>query len=372
MGTKKNRDGHEANAKGGYTLTAITLHWACAALIVSAFALGEYLEGLALSPLKLRLFSYHKWTGVTVFFLAAFRLAWRAYHPAPPLPEEAPPWERSAAKAAHLALYALMFAIPLTGWLMSSAHGFQTVYAGILPIPDLLSKNKETAKQLEFIHSTLNKALLVIFVLHLAAALKHHFKDRDDVLKRMLKYTRLLAVLLLIPILPSRLDAAEVLREASSLTFISKQMGVPIKGSFAKFDADVRFDPKNMERSRANITIHLDSIDAGSDDATVEIKRRPWFDVSNHPRAEFVSSSLKALGPNQYRVAGKMTIKGRERAASADFYAKRENNLWLFEGKFILKRLDFGIGEGAWSDTGTVADEVEVFFKFHVPIVKNN
>lgn len=161
--------------------------------------------------------------------------------------------------------------------------------------------------------------------------------------------------------------AVPVIKEQSGVYFVSRQMGVPVEGSFKSFDADVDFYPDDAKKSRASLTIHLDSIDAGSDEATVEIKRRPWFDVNNHPRAEFVSTSLAALGGGRYRVSGMMTIKGRTRPASSDFMARTMGGLRVFEGRFLLKRLDFAIGEGAWSDTSTVADEVEVSYRFSVP-----
>lgn len=174
----------------GYTRTAIVLHWMTAALIVSGFGLGLYMEDLPLSPVKLRLFSYHKWIGVTVFLLAVCRLSWRAFHPAPPLPEKMPAWERLAARSTHFMLYGLMLIIPVSGWLMSSAHGFQTVYLGVLPLPDLLEKNKETAELLETVHSVLNKGMLLLVLGHASAALKHHFIDKDDILIRMIRLRR--------------------------------------------------------------------------------------------------------------------------------------------------------------------------------------
>lgn len=173
-----------------YTRTAIVLHWMTAALIVSAFGLGSYLEDLPLSPTKLRLFSYHKWIGVTVFLLAVIRFSWRVFHPAPPLPEKMPAWERLAARSSHFMLYCLMFVIPVSGWLTSSAHGFQTVYFGVLPLPDLVEKSKETAKLLDEVHEVLNSGLLLLVMGHAAAALKHHFIDKDDVLMRMLRLWR--------------------------------------------------------------------------------------------------------------------------------------------------------------------------------------
>jgi cytochrome b561 len=159
-----------------YGPVAIALHWIAAALILANLAFGLYLVGLPLSPQKLKYFSYHKWIGVTVFWLSAARLLWRLSHPAPPWPATMPRWEQRAAHFSHATLYVLFFAAPLSGWLFSSASGFQTVYLGLLPIPDLLAKNKEV----------INYTLAAMILLHAAAALKHHFLDRDEVLVRML------------------------------------------------------------------------------------------------------------------------------------------------------------------------------------------
>src|SRR5512135_3474644 len=103
-----------------FSVPAIALHWLVAALLVATFPLGLYMTGLPLSPRKLQLFSYHKWIGVTVFALAWLRVAWRLYRPAPALPHSMAPWQRRAAHAVHGLLYALLIAIPLSGWLYSS------------------------------------------------------------------------------------------------------------------------------------------------------------------------------------------------------------------------------------------------------------
>lgn len=171
-----------------YTRTAIALHWLIALLILAAFPLGVVMHDLPLSPLKLRLISYHKWLGVTVFVLAVVRLAWRATHTPPPLPETVPGWQRRAAHGLHHLLYALLFAIPLSGWLMSSAKGFQTVYLGVLPLPDLVGKDKALGELLEEVHKMLNFGLLWLVLAHVAAALKHQYLDRDGVLARMLPF----------------------------------------------------------------------------------------------------------------------------------------------------------------------------------------
>lgn len=168
-----------------YTGTARTLHWLAALLIFCGFGLGLFMTGLELSPDKLRYYGWHKWIGITVFLLAAVRLAWRAAHPAPPLPATMPAWQVRASHAAHALLYVLMLAIPLSGWVYSSSTGVSVVYLGIVELPDLVDKDRETAKILLILHRTLNYTLAAVVTVHIAAALKHHFVDRDGILARM-------------------------------------------------------------------------------------------------------------------------------------------------------------------------------------------
>ncbi len=174
----------------GYTGVAIGLHWLIGLAILVSLGVGLYMVDLSLSPTKLRLYSWHKWAGVTIFALVLIRCLWRITHAAPPLPDAMPPWQRIAAEGTHYVLYALMIAIPLTGWLMSSAKGFQTVYFAVLPIPDLLNKNAELGETLNLLHRYLNYLMIAIVGAHIGAALKHHFIDKDDILRRMLPPVR--------------------------------------------------------------------------------------------------------------------------------------------------------------------------------------
>ena len=169
-----------------YTSTAKTLHWLMAVLLFGMLALGFYMHDLPLSPQKLQLYSWHKWAGVTAFLLVLARLGWRVTHIPPALPASMPRLMQLAAHAGHFALYVLMIAIPLSGWLMSSAKGFQTVWFGVLPIPDLLNKNKELGDLLALVHMGLNLLFVAVIAGHIGAALKHHFIDKDDILTRML------------------------------------------------------------------------------------------------------------------------------------------------------------------------------------------
>jgi cytochrome b561 len=169
-----------------YTRSAILLHWLTAALIVVSVCIGLYMVELKLSPLKLKLYSWHKWVGVTIFLIAAARLIWRARHPAPALPPNTPQWQRAAAAISHWALYVLLICIPISGWLMSSAFGVTVKYFGVIPLPDLVEKNKELAESLKLLHEALVYTMLTLVATHVAAAIKHHVVDRDNVLHRML------------------------------------------------------------------------------------------------------------------------------------------------------------------------------------------
>ena len=168
-----------------YTPVAKGLHWLMAVMILGLLALGLYMSDLPLSPEKLTLYSWHKWAGVTVFVLVWLRLAWRVTHRPPALPDTLSPLMRLAAHAGHAGLYVLMVAIPLTGWLMSSAKGFQTVWFGVLPIPDLLGRDRELGDLLQQVHKLLNLLLMLTLAGHVAAALWHHFVLKDDTLHRM-------------------------------------------------------------------------------------------------------------------------------------------------------------------------------------------
>lgn len=168
-----------------YSTPAIVLHWLVALLIFVAFPLGLYMADLPLSPEKLKLFSYHKWIGVTVFMLAGLRVVWRLTHTPPPLPASVASWQRRASAVAHSLLYLLILVIPISGWLMSSAKGVQTVWLGVLPLPDLIGKDKALGHLLEEVHETLNYTLLALVVLHVAGALQHHFIERQPFLQRM-------------------------------------------------------------------------------------------------------------------------------------------------------------------------------------------
>jgi len=158
-----------------------------------------------------------------------------------------------------------------------------------------------------------------------------------------------------------RLTAVD--QDKSVITFVSKQMNVPVEGRFGRFSVQLAFDPAKPNEGKVLVELDVASIDTGSDEANDEVKSKGWFDVKNHPTARFLSNSVKGMGAGRYEVAGKLTIKGRTKDVVAPFTFKPAGQGAVFDGAFALKRLDYGIGEGVWSDTDAVADEVQVKFR---------
>jgi cytochrome b561 len=170
-----------------YSATAMSLHWLIALLIVVGFYIGWIMTDIpGFTPTKLKYFSWHKWIGVTVFALAAIRVMWRLTHRPPALPAGIEPVQKLAAEVVHVVLYLLMFAIPISGYLYSSATGIQVVYLGIVPLPMLIGPDAALKVILKTIHIWLNYTLLALVAAHALAALKHQFVDRDGLLARMI------------------------------------------------------------------------------------------------------------------------------------------------------------------------------------------
>jgi cytochrome b561 len=180
----------ESSQAARYSTVAIVLHWLLGISIFAMFAIGMYMSDLPFSPLRLKLYNYHKWAGITFLILSVLRLVWRLLNKPPALPkaiEQAMPnWQTKVYHATHYALYALFFAVPLIGWAYSSAAGFPIVLFGVLPLPDFLAVDKEFAKQIKDLHEISAFALVGLALLHIGAALKHHFIDKDGLVSRML------------------------------------------------------------------------------------------------------------------------------------------------------------------------------------------
>jgi len=177
-------------SRARYTAVAQALHWIIAALIVVQFTLAWTADDLPLGMHKLALLARHKSFGMTVLVLAILRLGWRLFNPAPPLPGGMSKIEIFVARATHTAFYALLFAMPLTGWAMSSAKNYSVSWFGVFTWPNFIAPNERSFEILKSTHDWLSYGLLGIAILHVLAALKHHFWNKDDVLTRMLPFTK--------------------------------------------------------------------------------------------------------------------------------------------------------------------------------------
>jgi polyisoprenoid-binding protein YceI len=181
----------------------------------------------------------------------------------------------------------------------------------------------------------------------------------------MKRLTPILASLLMLAALPAQaVEYKAIQADKSSLSFGYRQMGVAMEGRFRRFSAQLAFDPARPAATRASIEVDLASIDAGSDEANDEVAGKQWFNTKAFPVARFVAEGVKPLGGNRYQVSGKLSIKGRTQAVQAPASFTLQNGVATFDGTFQIKRADFAIGEGAWADFGTVANEISI--KFHI------
>jgi cytochrome b561 len=172
-----------------WSTAAKTFHWVMALLILGNGAFAFWMDGLKPSLQKINLFALHKSIGLTVLALFLLRVLWRAIDRRPP-DVPAPRWQHLAAKTVHGFLYLLIAAIPLSGWAFNSAHGFPLQYFKQFNLPALVEKNPELSDTLGMVHVYLFWFLLLVLVAHVGGALKHHFIDRDDTLRRMLPFGR--------------------------------------------------------------------------------------------------------------------------------------------------------------------------------------
>ena len=176
------------NTEQHYGAVAIGLHWLMAALLITLLVMGLYMVSLpdaGFDTRKIALILYHKQLGMLALALAVVRLAWRVGNALPSLVEMLPDWQKVIARLVHLCFYALMLALPVTGWLMSSAAGFSVSLFGLFDLPDLVARNDYLFRAFIEIHKWLGYALLACIVVHAGAALRHHFMFKDETLRKM-------------------------------------------------------------------------------------------------------------------------------------------------------------------------------------------
>jgi cytochrome b561 len=438
-------------------VVAIVLHWAIATAIVGMIPLGwwmgEALEDQSTQAQAIAAFQLHKSIGLTILLLSVARLCWRLLNPPPALPTGMAQWERLAATATHWAFYVVIIVMPLTGWLYVSTgwsvHDDRplevpTLYFGLFQVPHLFGLAQLTeesraglAGALEFSHSKLAWGAIGLAVLHVGAALKHHFLNRDDTLTRMVpglaplggasvtaapsrgRVPALLAGFAAIILAASAgiwvfahpptgagappasvfhshgeddavqdpdADAApdnhthangeahddhdaapalgepptwQVERSASSIAFTGAHAGVAFEGRFARWNADIRFDPANLEASSVNVTIETGSASDGVPLHDQTLPGAEWFDVAKHPNATFRSTRIVARGDG-YEARGVLTIKGRAHDTALPFTLRIDANRAIMDGTARIDRADANLGMASDPDAEYVSRDIGV------------
>ncbi|WP_371395737.1 cytochrome b [Fretibacter rubidus] len=176
-----------------YTRTAVILHWLIAIMIIGQLMGGKIMMWIEPTPFKFELFQLHKSFGFIILGLSILRLIWRLMHEAPSLPEGMKPWEIKAAKATHVGFYALIIGIPLSGWIMVSVSTpkITTKIFKAVKVPDLPLPRTETLETItKTTHEILGALIAVLIIVHVGAALKHYFVNKDGVLARMIPHLK--------------------------------------------------------------------------------------------------------------------------------------------------------------------------------------
>lgn len=374
-----------------------------ALLIFAAIILGWTAELLETSPLKLGLFVIHKSVGITVLVLVVLRVLWKLASQAPaPVPNIHPAHARLA-NLGHWGLYALMLAMPISGWILNSAANFPFKWFGIVPVPHIIAPDESLQDLAALAHLTLSWILLAMLAGHICMALLHHIRHRNEVLLRMLPENPGLAVVhteiaLLLIILgltgmatltdrpgddqpavailstdepagdQSPADTVaplwEVIPGQSTLGFTASYSGVDFDGRFEKFTAVIRFDPDHPGTSRFDVTVDVTSVNTDSADRDAMLQGEDWFDFENYPVSTFVTRSVSRGQDGKYAATGILDLKGRQREIRLDVTwlpGTDDSNgraRMLVESR--IKRTDFGIGEGMWEEDETIGFPVQI------------
>ncbi|MEO1573755.1 MAG: cytochrome b/b6 domain-containing protein [Pseudomonadota bacterium] len=387
-----------------YTALAKFFHWLIAGGIALQYVLANLAEAAEETGRRvdqLGLLANHKSVGMTVLMLAFARVAWRAANRAPALPLHMPSWQKLGSHCSHIALYLLMFLVPLTGWLMSSASAYSVSWFNLFQFPDLISGDPDLKHRLESIHETLAKLLFVVVVLHVAAAFKHAFFDRDGVMSRMSSVPAVgmfvitlgAGLALLTRTGPAEADAgraadasepaasapAEALPTSSLPTwnidaanshieFSGDQAGAAFTGRWPGFQATLQFDADRLGESRFHVTVDTTSPDTGDEERDTTMVDAEWFDANQFPEAVYQTGQFEATDAG-FVANGPLLIKRKSRATPLNFTVTADGDRRVLDGTATIDRLAFDLGTGDWSDTTWVGQTVEV--RVHIEATVN-
>lgn len=346
------------------------LHWTIAAMLLAMVAAGLTMTRAADTAaatgdytarvLGLTIFDayqLHKSIGVVLFALVLLRLIVRLRLSGPAFPDHMPRLERLAARGAHLALYALMLSLPVTGWLMASASplGIPTIVFGLFALPHPIGPDADLETVLSVLHLGGGLALLALTALHVAAALKHHLIDHDDVLLAMLPRLRrrdvrrmsvvLVAITLGWTATPAPAQLAwSVTSDESSLSFTVQVGGAEARGNFGRWTAEIEFDPAAPEDGAVTVRVDIASVFIDTAQARTAIAGADWLDAERFPQADFFGAGFVLREDGDFALPGTLTLRGTSRPLTLEGNLDIDGDTATATLSATLLRLDFGVG----------------------------
>lgn len=350
------------NTEIAYGSVAKSFHWLIFLLVASLLTVGFLMTDMENTPDKFRIYGLHKSFGIVVLALAGLRLGWRLINSVPALPQHMRNIEKLLAHASHWTLYALIIAMPLSGWMMSSASGFPVSVFGLFTLPDLVAPDKVLSGNLRDLHGLLAYAIIVMVSLHALAALLHHFYHKDNILRRMLPFTALL-IFIASPAL-AEVPAWTVVKEKSALKFFAIQNSAPVEGRFNDFTADIRFDPEHADQSSIAVEVNIASVQVANEDVQKNIILPEWLSAEAFPKAIFKSGKItRTPSSNDYFAEGNLTLRGKTLPVVLNFTLKQTGDVAVATGFVTIKRNEFGVGQGQWTKDDVIKNEVRVEFR---------
>lgn len=377
--------------KTRYNGIAIGLHWLIAILIIGMFAVGKFMTGLEdTDPLRYALTQWHKSFGIAILGLSLFRLLWRITHRPPSLPEHMPGWEKFAASATHVFFYLLIIGIPLTGWIMVSASplNLPTVLFKLIPWPhlppfDSLSNKEEISHLFLRLHALSSNLLAVLLIMHVAAALRHHFVLKDSILLRMSPissngqfvrgFGKFAAVLIvactsfLVYGAMQKQAVKKLVAGDSQVRFSVPLMGEDLIGVFTESSVQLNLDASNLKASTLTAIVPTGQVESSEASVTNSLPGPEWFDSTNYPEASFTSTEISAGSTaDDLLVTGDLTIKEYSSTVTFPLFLTNEAEKTTAKGGFTINRLDYDIGKVEQPDDSTVGFNVLIEFSFDV------
>ena len=377
-------------AEQRYGDIAVIFHWLIAFFIIGLLVVGKFMTHYfdENDPIRFQLTQWHKSFGLTVLLLSVLRLIWRLMHRPPPEVASIPLWQQRIAGLVHLLLYGLMLALPITGWIMSSASplNIDTVLFNLItvphipPFPDLPNKADIAASFHEY-HELAGNLLILLLLAHIGAALKHHLIDKDAVLVRMLPnwasesfknavggltLAIMGAVLGVFLYKSTEQEAALLAAGDSEVSFMADVTGDQTPGTFSDTTVTASIDTQSPANSTIIAVVNTASLSSNNSQVEGSLPDAEWFDVQGHPQARFESTDISENTDGSLQVSGNLTIKTTTASVSFPMNLTDEEGIQVARGEFSIDRRQYDIGLESQETDEYVGFEVIVRFRFDI------